>query len=109
QRGLFQRLGLGDDVDGGSVVRGLLIGMALAILPLAWWWRRRPRQPPLAEGWMRLRQRLAQRGVAVSPALGPIELLKAAQGLPRDDFARLQRLVKEYVELRYRQPQADAA
>lgn len=108
QRGLFRRLGLGDDVDGGSVVRGLIIGMALALLPLAWWWRRRPRQPPLAEGWMRLRQRVAQRGVAVSPALGPIELLKAAQGLPREDFARLQRLVKEYVELRYRQQQADA-
>ncbi|OHX12986.1 transglutaminase [Chromobacterium sphagni] len=108
QQGVFQRLGLGTRVDGGSVVRGLLIGMLLAVLPLMLWWRRRPAQAPMAAGWELIRQGLAKRSIAAGPALGPLELLKAARGLPRDDYRRLKRLVNEYIELRYRRQVADA-
>ncbi|WP_158253657.1 transglutaminase family protein [Chromobacterium alticapitis] len=109
QRGLFQRLGLGADVDSASVARGLLAGMPLALLPLFLWWRRRPRQPPLEDGWESLRRRLARRSVALAPSQGPLDLLKAARGLPRDDFKQLKWLVDEYVDLRYRRQQPDAA
>ncbi|WP_168209741.1 transglutaminase family protein [Chromobacterium paludis] len=109
QRGLFQRLGLGDGVDASSVLRGLFIGMTLAMLPLLAWWRRRPGLPPLAAGWAGLRQGLARRGIVVPASHGPLDMLKAAQGLPREDFLSLRVLLDEYIELRYRRSEADPA
>lgn len=109
QRGLFRLLGLGERVDAASVLRALVAGMALACLPLLSWWRRRPVVEPLPAGWEALRRRLEQKGVRVSRAQGPLERLKAARGLPRDDFRRLKALVDEYIELRYRGIEADAA
>ncbi|AXE34418.1 DUF3488 and transglutaminase-like domain-containing protein [Chromobacterium phragmitis] len=109
QRGLFRRLGLGERVDGGSVLRAFAVGLALAMAPLAWWWRRRAAGEPLPAGWALLRRRLARRGIEVSAAQGPLELLRASRSLPRSDYRRLRALVEEYVALRYRRSGEDEA
>ncbi|WP_260799887.1 hypothetical protein [Chromobacterium vaccinii] len=109
QQGLFRWLGLGERVDAASVLRALVAAMALAMMPLALWWRRRPAAEPLPAGWEALRRRLEKRGIAAPRAQGPLERLKAARGLPRDDFNRLKALVDEYIELRYRRTVADGA
>ncbi|WP_440217027.1 transglutaminase family protein [Chromobacterium piscinae] len=109
QQGLFRWLGLGERVDSASVLRALAAGMALAMMPLALWWRGRPVEEPLPAGWEALRRRLEKRGVEAPRAQGPLERLKAARGLPRDDFNRLKALVDEYIGLRYRLTAADGA
>ncbi|UTH72411.1 DUF3488 and transglutaminase-like domain-containing protein [Chromobacterium sp. IIBBL 290-4] len=107
QKGLFRRLKLGDRVDGGSVLRGLLAGLLLSSLPILFWWRGRTRVEPLTQGWRALRNTLQKRGVIASPSMGPVEVLKAARGLPKDDYRRLQALIREYIELRYRCAEAN--
>ncbi|KUM03661.1 transglutaminase-like domain-containing protein [Chromobacterium subtsugae] len=109
QQGLFQRLGLGARVDAGSVARGVSAGMLLATLPLLLWWRRRPAQAPMAEGWRLIRAGLARRQIPTTAAQGPLEVLKAARGLPLDDYRGLKRLVDDYMALRYRRSEPDAA
>ena len=110
QQNLFQRLGLGESVSAGSVLRALLFGLALACLPLGWWWRRRGlNEDPMARGWRLLLAQLQRRRIAVGPCDGPLELLRSAKPrLAEAEYRRLKVLVHEYVALRYRARSAEA-
>ncbi|WP_240674163.1 transglutaminase TgpA family protein [Crenobacter cavernae] len=110
QRALFAGLGLGQGVNAASVLRGLLAGGALALLPLLWWaWRRRVQAPPLVRAWRRLQHKLAVAGIRVQDSDGPLEMRSRAKSLPDDDFRRVEALLKAYVALRYRSRDADPA
>nr|WP_233158802.1 DUF3488 and transglutaminase-like domain-containing protein [Chromobacterium sp. ASV5] len=109
QQSLFRQLGIGDQVDAASVTRGLLLGGLLAAAPVWLWWRRSPRQAPLAAGWLLLRRRLRARGIVAGDSLGPLELLDAARHLPREDYRRLRALIRDYIALRYERAAADPA
>lgn len=111
QRNVFQRLGLGESVSASSVLQALFVGVLLAGLPLAWWWRRgRGREEPMARGWRLLLAQLRRRRIEAGPCDGPLELLRRAKpDLAAAEYAQLKTLVSEYVALRYRSRAADAA
>ncbi|KMN76810.1 hypothetical protein VK98_19845 [Chromobacterium sp. LK11] len=111
QRNVFQRLGLGESVSAASVLRALLVGVLLAALPLAWWWRRgRGREEPLTRGWRLLLAELRRRRIEAGPCDGPLELLRRAKpGLAEAEYRQLKALVQDYVALRYRAREVDAA
>lgn len=102
QRSLFRSLGLGPEVDAAAVLKGLLLGAVLALLPLWWWWRSLPPREPLLVGWLLLAQRLRRAGVAVTSADTPAELLQRGTSLGEADREQLAALLDAYVGLRYR-------
>ncbi|WP_199053071.1 DUF3488 and transglutaminase-like domain-containing protein [Aquitalea sp. ASV15] len=106
QLNLYRWLGLGDQVDSGTVLRAVLIGGSLACLPLLLLWRRRPSVPPLQQGRHRLVQALAAMGIVVVDSDGPLDILNKARRLPEPDYRQLKALLKEYAAMRYRQPAA---
>lgn len=111
QRNVFQRLGLGEGVSATSVLQALFVGVLLAGLPLAWWWRRgRGREEPMARGWRLLLEQLRRRRIEASSCDGPLELLRRAKpGLADAEYRQLKALVHDYVALRYRSRAVDAA
>ena len=109
QRQLFRRLGLGDEVSAPVVLRGLAVGMLLGMVPLLWWWRRRPVADPLASGWMAVRRRLRRAGIALAPSDGPQDVLGKAAGLAEADRIELEALTQHYIDWRYRSQPASAA
>ena len=109
QRQLFRRLGLGDEVSAPVVLRGLAVGMLLGMVPLLWWWRRRPVADPLASGWMAVRRRLRRAGIALAPSDGPQDVLGKAAGLAEADRIELEALTQRYIDWRYRGQPASAA
>jgi transglutaminase-like putative cysteine protease len=102
QRSLFRALGLGQEVDVPAVLKGLLAGSMLMIMPLWWWWRRLPQREPLLQGWLLLGYRLRRVGVTITPADTPGEVLHRAAHLAEVDRAQLAALLEAYVGLRYR-------
>jgi transglutaminase-like putative cysteine protease len=104
QRNLFSWLGLGERVNVAAVLRALLAGGLLAGLPLPFWlWRLRRVQDPLQDGWLHLRQRLQRAGVPVAASDGPLDFLDKARNLPPEQRQTLKGLVKQYIDLRYRE------
>lgn len=100
QNALFRRLGLGR-VTTSSVFTILLIGGALAITPIIWWYRRRfyQRQNPLAEGFLHLKEQLTG-NAEFAHALTPTDFLNE---LNRSGSLNneIRQLVTDYVALRY--------
>ncbi len=109
QQGLYQRLGLGDSVDSAAVTKGVLIGGALACLPLLLLWRRQKGLPPLAEGRARIVGQLARHGIAVRDSDGPLDIINKSRRLPEQEFKQLKRLFKRYSALRYGAAKPDSA
>jgi transglutaminase-like putative cysteine protease len=104
QRNLFSWLGLGERVTAAAVLRALLAGSLLAGLPLLFWlWRQRRVHDPLQDGWLHLRQRLQRAGVPLAASDGPLDLLGKARNLAPEQRQTLKGLVKQYIDLRYRE------
>ena len=100
QNALFRRLGLGR-VSASSVLAILLLGGALALAPVALWYRRRfyQRQNPLADGFLRLKEQLTgDRDFALS--LTASDFLGELQQQGRLN-REIKQLVKDYIALRY--------
>ncbi|MFC3530724.1 DUF3488 and DUF4129 domain-containing transglutaminase family protein [Vogesella facilis] len=111
QRSLFQRLGL----DGVSVSAVLLLlggGMALVLVPLAWWLLRRQRRtlPAAQLAWQQLLRRLRRAGIAARDSDTASQLLEKAQGLAAADYQQLDALLQQWQRWQYApQPRTDAA
>ncbi|MBV8679227.1 MAG: DUF3488 domain-containing protein, partial [Aquitalea sp.] len=108
QLGLYRLLGLGDQVDSAAVLRALLMGGALACLPLLLLWRHQRGGSPLQQGRTRLVQILARQGVVITASDGPLDMLNKARRMPEPDYRQLKVLLKEYAAMRYRQPSQTA-
>ncbi|MDO5687634.1 MAG: DUF3488 and transglutaminase-like domain-containing protein [Neisseria sp.] len=101
QNALFKKLGLGK-VSVSSVLTILVLGGALALLPMFAWWRvhLRRQSHPLSDGFMLLKRRLISDEEMLT-ALGPQDLL-AHLRLSGSLNPALQSLIEEYIALRYR-------
>ena len=104
QQNLFGWLGLGS-VRVASVLALLLLGGALAAVPLWLWWRKSKRQAvvsPMAQGFSLLKSALLGDGFADLPSVAPFELCQylSENGQLSPD---VDALLREYVRLNYRQ------
>ena len=106
QQNLFGRLGLGR-VRVASVLALLILGGALAAVPLWLWWRKSKRQAvvsPMAQGFSLLKSALLGDGFTDLPSVAPFELCQylSDNGQLSPD---VDALLREYVRLNYRQAQ----
>ena len=104
QQNLFGWLGLGS-VRVASVLALLLLGGALAAVPLWLWWRKSKRQAlvsPMAQGFSLLKSALLGDGFTDLPSVAPFELCQylSDNGQLSPD---VDALLREYVRLNYRQ------
>lgn len=110
QQNLFQQLGLGE-VSAANVVKALLGGMALVLLPLAAYVLsgRRGRRSMAQRVWQVLGQRLRGAGLAIAPGDTAAELQAHAARLAEDDQQALAALLQQWQRLQYGPQGGDAA
>ncbi|MBI3144270.1 MAG: DUF3488 domain-containing transglutaminase family protein [Pseudogulbenkiania sp.] len=102
QRSLFRSLGLGQEVDVPAVLKGLLAGAVLMVMPFLWWWRQQAKREPLQQGWLLLGRRLRRVEVVIAPSDTPAEVLLRAASLAEAEHGQLAALLEAYACLRYR-------
>ena len=103
QRGLLTRFGAGD-ANPGDLLLALSALLAFAMLVATVWALRAAGATPgdrLDRAWMRLRARLARRGIEPVPSEGPLDLLERVRRQSPGVARALAPLVHEYVQLRY--------
>lgn len=102
QLGLYELLGLGNQINIWTLVRVLLLGGLVVLLPvLLWWCRARQKAPMLSEGWQVLCAALVRHGVLLQPSDGPIEVLSKTRHVSTELSSLVEPLVRCYMELRY--------
>ena len=101
QRGLLTPFGI-RDVDPGTLVRLLAVGIALfGMAGLAWALWRRPEGDPALAAMRALERKLARAGVARGYSEGPRNYLRRAIRALPGQRVELDQLMRCYIELRY--------